>query len=190
MGYNNFGRGNIHPCEIQGDKFSWYDSLGVKHSYDCTLQFDVPKQCNIFFSIDIAFYLLLEDKVIIGRYDGVISVYKKCFDDKLMLVGIQHWSVPYKSRMEIAGYVPGDNETYPIYLDAENRQTLYCFYHNIEGTFPTPYDGDFLVDIDYIGALSKCKERVAVFNERGEHLAQVKWSVQDRLWRRDCEVFL
>ena len=147
-------------------------------------------QRNLFVSFDVAFYLFKEDTVYVGRYDGCVSIYRKCANDKLLLLDIQKWT-PRALNLIEAGYKRGHAVMYPIYLSTHDYQTLYCAYRNAEGHLKEPFHGEFLISAEVLDLLAvNTTEEFSVFNERGELLETVNWTIQEELWRRDCPVFL
>ena len=74
MGFSLHGYGNIHSCWLS-DGYVWYtDGCGIDHNYKCTLDVNVPVQCNIFASVLVLFYLEDKDTVYIGRKDGQLRI--------------------------------------------------------------------------------------------------------------------
>lgn len=190
MGFSNRGHGVVHPCWINGGMVQYTDGLHKTRSFPCTLEENIPKQLNIFYSTEVAFYLEKNDEVFVGRYDGFISVYQKSAGGRLLLTGLKHWEPP-KLELEIAGYKRGHTVVYPIYVDRYDNRTLYCAYRNAEGHLNVEHKGTFLTDGTVIDALGYTEaEGYHVFDERGELLATDVWSIQESLWRRDCKVFL
>lgn len=190
MGFSVRGYGVINSCEISNGVVRYIDSLGHGYSFECTVKDTVHLQCNLFVSFDVAFYLFEKDMVYIGRYDGNISIYRKCANDKMLLLDIQHWT-PIALNLREAGYRRGNTVVYPIYLNTLDNQTLYCAFRNAEGHLKEPYTGEFLLSAEVIDALSaNIDKEFSVFNERGERLETDDWVIQDALWRRNCTVFL
>lgn len=189
MGFSNRGYGVVHPCWINGGQISYLDGLNKTRSFPCTIDVNIPKQLNIFYSTEVAFYLEKDNDVYIGRYDGFISIYKKC-SDRLLLTGLQHWDPP-ELELDVAGYKRGHSVLYPIYVDKSDCQTLYCAYLNAEGHLRNPFKGEFLTDCRVVEALSSTVDKqFSVFSEGGDLLETDVWLVQESLWRRDCKVFL
>lgn len=188
MGFNYYNYGTIQPCWVKDKTLFWEDASGNVRQHTTTLEDAIPRQCNVFYSVEVAFYLEYSEKVYIGRFDGVISIYRK---RDMLLVGIQHWEPPQYPVLKTAGYARGQAVLYPIYLDTFDYTSVYCTYRSACSRLLKPYTGEFLVDGYVIEALRVPKDSVYnIFSDGGEYIVTDVWSIQDDLWRRNCKSFL
>lgn len=190
MGFMVAGNGITHPCEIRDGYVRYTNGIGKEFSFPCSIKENVPKQTNYLFSFEVAFYLIKDDIVYVGRYDGKISVYKWLNDGRHLFLRVETWQ-PRTTYLELVGYKRGHTVVYPIYMSKTDNQTLYCSYRNAEGYLKEPREGGFLISADVIQALSaNIQEEFSVFTEGGERLETYDWIIQTEVWKRDCKVFL
>ena len=186
MGFNNHGLGNIHECKIQ-DGFV-YDIMplsGSQYRYPTRLPVNIPAQTNLFVSDTVAFLLYHEDKVYIGRFDSVISIYRK---SDMLLVGLNNWDAPEKPYVRQIGLLNCPIGCVPLQLDMRDKITIYNSFKRAEGKLTKPFDAE-----DYTLGINKVVRKwddVQLVAEGGDLYAIDCWNIQDSLWRRDCPVFL
>lgn len=189
MGFNLHSLGNIHKCWIKDHKV-FYEQTASKivYSYDTGLDVDIPPQQNIFVSDNVAFLLYHEGKQYVGRYDGVISIYRQSDD---MLVGLNHWSPPVYPPLKTCGFYMSPVQPEEIFLDLRDKVTVYVKWHNIEAKLSEPINLVFdepLCIVDY--SIDTTPGSWHILNERGVPVEVDVWFIQNEIWRKDCPVFL
>lgn len=189
MGFNFHGYGNIHSCWISGG-YVYEETICTKrvYSYATRLNVEIPKQLNLFVSNTVAFLLYHEDKMYIGRYDGVISIYRR--RDNL-LVGLNNWDAPKVPYLYTAGFLDTAAGARSVKLDKRDNLTLYTRFNRIEAKLEKPFEYDYssMVNVhekSMDGDMSKFK----VYTEEGEVIGTDVWFVQDDLRRQNCPIFV
>lgn len=189
MGFNLYSLGNIHTCWIENHKV-YYESTATKivYSYDTALDVTLPKQLNLFVSDNVAFLMFDDNNKYIGRYDGVISIYRKSDD---MLVGLSNWKPPTYPPLKSCGFYTTPVQPDEVMLDLRDKQTVYVRWHNIEAKVKVPIDLKFDEPMGIISYEAFANEGPwHIYNERGEPVEVDVWFIQKELWRRDCTILL
>lgn len=189
MGFNFHNLGNIHECWIENNLvFYRQTSTGKVYSYHTALNVTLPAQTNLFASNTVAFLLYDDEKEYIGRYDGVISIYRRSDD---MLVGLSNWKPPEPPSLKLCGFYDSPFGPDEIKLDMRDQQTVYINYKVIEARLKEPLTLKLDKDMSLLSTRA-CPEEGPwhIYNERGESVAVDDWFIQDEVWRRDCTVFL
>ena len=186
MGFNNHGFGNIHECKIQdGYIFDIMPISGSVYRYPTRLPVNIPAQTNIFVSDTVAFLLYHEDKVYIGRFDGIISIYR---ESDMLLVGLNNWDPPAKPYVRQIGMLHCPTGFIPLQLDMRDKLTIYNRYKRAEGRLTAPFDATeyTLGNNEVVRDWSD----VQLVTEGGEVYGIDCWNIQDSLWRQNCPVYL
>ncbi len=189
MGFNYYNLGNIHPCWIEGGYVC--HEVEVSHSiyrYQTALELSLPRQQNIFYSHMVAFWLQDTEKEYIGRYDGVISIYRRSDN---MLVGLSNWKAPFRCATPITGFYLAPTGKSEVFLDSRDGVTVYTKYKAQEGLLERKIVDPFS---DALGVITdnqfNGQESCMIFDRGGDSVAVNIWYPQDSLWRRDCRVYL
>lgn len=186
MGFSYHGFGNIHYCWIQdGVIYEESSVTGVIRKHLTRLPVNIPKQLNLFASKTVAFLLYHEDKMYIGRYDGIISIYRK--SDNL-LVGLNNWDVPNKPYTTRLGFIKTSTGLKEILLDVSDYKTLYMKWKGAEGLLNKPFPKGSYVIGDC--PVSDSWKDTVFITEGGEVYVIDVWNIQEDVWRHNCQVFL
>lgn len=186
MGFSYHGYGNVHYCWIQ-DGLIYEESgvTGVIRTYPTRLAVNIPRQLNLFASRTVAFLLYHEEKMYVGRFDGIISVYRESDN---MLVGLNNWDVPSKPPVRQIGFMKDPSGLKEVLLDLNDNRTLYMLWKGAEGCLDKPFPpGSYtLADTE----VSEKWRDVRFVAERGDMYAIDVWNIQTDVWRQNCKVFL
>lgn len=189
MGFNLYNLGVIRECWLDNGTLKYKSPTTGKISECFTdLEVSTAPQTNIFYSKTVAFYLTDEEHAYIGRYDGKVSVYDK---ETFVLTGLRNWNVPPHPVTRVCGYIKPIGAVYEVVLDLQDRQSLYCGYHNIEAKLIAPAPDT--LDISYAVAMcqsSPASEDFHIYREGGVLCGTEFRTVQDKLWKQDCPRFL
>lgn len=189
MGFNYYNLGNIHPCWVENGFIHYeVETSHTIYKHETALQVNLPRQTNIFYSELVAFYLQDLDNVYVGRYDGVISIYRKTDN---MLIGLSNWKAPMHCGMNLVGFYYTPAGKREIYLDSRDSKTVYVSYKSMEGLLERAVTKPLIDALGYVTEQSLSeKDSYVAFDERGESVAINFWHTQDSLWRRDCRIFI
>lgn len=189
MGFNLYGLGNIHKCWIKDHKvFYEQTASGAVYSYDTALDVEIPPQKNLFVSDNVAFLLYHDGKEYIGRYDGVISVYRQSDD---MLVGLSNWNPPTYPPLKTCGYYRTPVQIEEIFLDLRDQVTVYTKWHNQEAKLSKPLN--LKLDESWLIVNYEMDATIGtwhILDEGGVPVEVDVWFVQNEVWRRNCPIFL
>lgn len=186
MGFHNVKLGNIHECWIEnGYVHEQCPFSGKVYKYPTRLNVTIPKQCNLYYAKDIAFYLKHNGEVYIGRHDGSISIYR---ESDMLLTGLNNWDAPVGIPTCIIGFHRCGRGLREVLLDLRDKQTIYVDYHDIEGFLDRPFLGNiesiFSSSVfDNIGSWS-------VVTGGGEVIGVSVWNIQDSVWSGNCTIFV
>lgn len=189
MGFNNNNKGSIHLCWMENGVL--YEEAACSkqvRSYPTKLDISLPKQKNLFVSNTVAFLLYDEDKMYIGRFDGVISIYDK---NSRLLLGISAWSPPEGVPLKLIGFFHTAAGIKEVNLDLRDHQTVYIDWHRIEALLSKPFN---ITITDTFTALDRCYTPTLstwyFFDKEGNKVGLSVWDIQNSLWKQDCEIFL
>ena len=189
MGFNLYSLGNIHKCWIEDHKvFYEQTATGKVYSYETALDVTLPAQKNLFVSDNVAFLMYSEDKEYVGRYDGVISIYRRSDN---MLVGLSNWKPPTYPPLKTCGFYQSPVQPEEIYLDLRDQQTVYVRWRNIEARLPKRLNLVFDEPLTVVGYEAFVDEGPwFIYDKGGERVEVDVWFVQNEVWRRDCTILL
>ncbi len=185
MGFNYYNFGNIRECSLQDGTLHVRDPFGRVTKYQIDLQERTAWQQNIFITPYIAFVLYTNDnREIIGRFDGSITLYK----DNLM-VGLSSWKPKDVLNVVQVGYYCGSASLHSIVVDMDDRQTLFVDDLRYEALLPTPLSGTPNLTTALALAEQRTKESV-ILMKGGVSIEVPIWSIQDTLRIGTCRDFV
>lgn len=189
MGFSQKQYGNIQYCWIENG-YVCHETACTKRVYKYPTNFEgtVSRQVNLFFSFTVAFLLYDDENMYIGRYDGIMSIYRKSDN---MLVGMKSWEPPMGPPLNLVGFFSSPNGTREVYLDTRDNQTLYSKWRRLEAKLERPFTLDY-TDIFDPESLAPAEsfDKWCLYTKGGERIGIDVWFVQDEVGRHDCPVFL
>lgn len=189
MGFNLYGLGNIKPCWVENGVVSYeLPYSGKVFKYKSALDCSIPKQCNLFISKNVAFYLQDNDNFYVGRYDGFITIYRK--SDKMM-VGLREWEAPSYPPICHCGFYGTATGRKVVYLDTRDQITLYVDYRHIEAKLSKPIGLDFASELSAVTVLNDLSENEwYIVDKEGDYASVDAWNIQSGLREPNCTKFL
>ena len=188
MGYRTYDISYINPCWVEDGYVCVRLYSGTVVKYKTALPFNIPEQTNIFVNDRIAFWLFYEDKTVIGRNDGSISIYRT--KDSL-LVGLNYFEYEQVPLVRI-GFATGmyKHSMLPVRLDVRDMKTIYSGYDGVALIDKMPSDLD--LDLAMRCCLAKDPEAHGcyVYRQGGERVAFRDWIISSRIQSPDRRVDL